>query len=276
MQRLFADDAARLAAFAKNGTTLVGDVDPSAMRELSSAYTPVPGGVGPLTIAMLMANTVQLAEQHLALDHVDVEGRPDRRLCERKIICCFGTRNAAGASSFTQINSATQFSSKAAKPMRRLCRRSARIFCSADGSIDRKKLAATVFGSPELLAKLSSFVHPAVFKLEQQMFDAWEAQHSDGIAVVEAAILIETGRHTAYDRIILAACDPETQIARGMKRDRLTREEVLARLSRQMPLAEKKKYAHYIVDTDGAKEDTIRQVDDVFRDLKQLAEGAQA
>ena len=63
--RLFAHDPARLAAFAKNGSTLVGDVDPLAMRELSSAYTPVPGGVGPLTIAMLMANTVHLAEQHL-------------------------------------------------------------------------------------------------------------------------------------------------------------------------------------------------------------------
>lgn len=65
VEKLFAHDAARLAAFAKNGTTLVGDVEPSALRDLSSAYTPVPGGVGPLTIAMLMANTVELAEQHL-------------------------------------------------------------------------------------------------------------------------------------------------------------------------------------------------------------------
>lgn len=66
VERLFADDPARLAAFAKNSTALVGDVDPSAMCRLSSAYTPVPGGVGPLTIAMLMANTVELAEQHMA------------------------------------------------------------------------------------------------------------------------------------------------------------------------------------------------------------------
>ena len=64
--RIFADDEKRLAAFAKNGRVLVGDVDPVAMAEISSAYTPVPGGVGPLTIAMLMSNTVSLAEQHLA------------------------------------------------------------------------------------------------------------------------------------------------------------------------------------------------------------------
>lgn len=67
VERLFAHNSARLAAFAKNGSTLVGDVEPEAMQNLSSAYTPVPGGVGPLTIAMLMANTVGLAEQHLGI-----------------------------------------------------------------------------------------------------------------------------------------------------------------------------------------------------------------
>ncbi|HEX3684328.1 MAG TPA: bifunctional methylenetetrahydrofolate dehydrogenase/methenyltetrahydrofolate cyclohydrolase FolD [Bryobacteraceae bacterium] len=66
VHRLLGHDARRMAAFARNGTALVGDVEPLAMQEISSAYTPVPGGVGPLTIAMLMANTVRLAEQHLA------------------------------------------------------------------------------------------------------------------------------------------------------------------------------------------------------------------
>ncbi len=57
---------AKQAAFEKNGSVLVGDVHPADMAELASAYTPVPGGVGPLTIAMLMANTVQSAESRLA------------------------------------------------------------------------------------------------------------------------------------------------------------------------------------------------------------------
>ncbi len=65
VQRLFPHDSARLAAFAKSRSALVGDVDPLAMQEVSSAYTPVPGGVGPLTIAMLMSNTVGLAEGSL-------------------------------------------------------------------------------------------------------------------------------------------------------------------------------------------------------------------
>ena len=59
--RFFAGDPKRKAAFAKRGTTIVGDIHPRAF-ELAGAYTPVPGGVGPLTIAMLMANTVRAAK----------------------------------------------------------------------------------------------------------------------------------------------------------------------------------------------------------------------
>jgi methylenetetrahydrofolate dehydrogenase (NADP+) / methenyltetrahydrofolate cyclohydrolase len=64
-RRLIGHDARRWAAFEKNGSTLVGDVEPRPMQDLAASYTPVPGGVGPLTIAMLMSNTVQLAAQHL-------------------------------------------------------------------------------------------------------------------------------------------------------------------------------------------------------------------
>ena len=68
VKQLFQNDPARIAAYSKNGSVLVGDVDPTAMQELSSAYTPVPGGVGPLTIAMLMANTVGLADGSIWAD----------------------------------------------------------------------------------------------------------------------------------------------------------------------------------------------------------------
>jgi methylenetetrahydrofolate dehydrogenase (NADP+)/methenyltetrahydrofolate cyclohydrolase len=60
--RIFRDSPERLAALERKGSVLVGDVDPVGMREKSAAYTPVPGGVGPLTIAMLMSNTVSAAE----------------------------------------------------------------------------------------------------------------------------------------------------------------------------------------------------------------------
>jgi methylenetetrahydrofolate dehydrogenase (NADP+)/methenyltetrahydrofolate cyclohydrolase len=63
VERIFRGNEAKLAAFDKRGEVLVGDVDPVDMAELSSAYTPVPGGVGLLTIAMLMRNTVEVAER---------------------------------------------------------------------------------------------------------------------------------------------------------------------------------------------------------------------
>ncbi|MGB9408603.1 MAG: bifunctional 5,10-methylenetetrahydrofolate dehydrogenase/5,10-methenyltetrahydrofolate cyclohydrolase, partial [Terracidiphilus sp.] len=64
--RFFAGDPKRKAAFVKRGTTIVGDIHPRAF-ELAGAYTPVPGGVGPLTIAMLMANTVRAAKMRRGL-----------------------------------------------------------------------------------------------------------------------------------------------------------------------------------------------------------------
>jgi dephospho-CoA kinase len=143
---------------------------------------------------------------------------------------------------------------------------------TSESLIDRKKLASIVFSSPERLAQLNSFVHPAVFHLEEQTLAEWRRQDPNGIAVIEAAILIETGRYKVFDRMILTACDQETQIARGMERDHLTREEVLARLSRQMPLEQKRAFAHYVVDTGGPKEETARQVEVVFRDLQRLAQ----
>jgi methylenetetrahydrofolate dehydrogenase (NADP+)/methenyltetrahydrofolate cyclohydrolase len=66
VERIWRGDAAKLATLENKGSVLVGDVNPLDMAELASAYTPVPGGVGPLTIAMLMANTVALAERSMA------------------------------------------------------------------------------------------------------------------------------------------------------------------------------------------------------------------
>ncbi|MDE0110065.1 MAG: bifunctional methylenetetrahydrofolate dehydrogenase/methenyltetrahydrofolate cyclohydrolase FolD [Bryobacterales bacterium] len=68
VHRLFAHDARRLARFDKTGSTLVGDVHPGDVVQCASAYTPVPGGVGPLTIAMLMSNTLAAASRRAPAD----------------------------------------------------------------------------------------------------------------------------------------------------------------------------------------------------------------
>jgi len=143
-----------------------------------------------------------------------------------------------------------------------------------DGTINRRRLAAIVFAdhpdAPQQLAKLNALVHPHVKMREQSLRDAFAEQHPDGVAVTEAAILVETGSYKDYDRLIVAVCRPEQQIERSMERDGVSREEVLNRLSRQMPLEEKVKHADFIIDTSGTKEDTLQQVRTVYESLRRL------
>lgn len=139
------------------------------------------------------------------------------------------------------------------------------------GFIVRRRLAAEVFGRPDRLAALTALVHPPVRRRANATMDAYFVREPKGIAVVEAAIHIETGGHRLYDKLVLAFCRPEQQVERAMRRDGLTREEVLERLARQMPLEEKRKYADYVIDTSGSKEETARQVAMVYETLRSLA-----
>ena len=136
-----------------------------------------------------------------------------------------------------------------------------------DETIDRRKLAALVFHDPERLAKLNALVHPPVRVRTQAALEAFEKADPDGIAVVEAAIMVETGSFRDYQKLIVAICGEQQQIERAMTRDGLTREEVVDRLSRQMPLAEKIRYADFVIDTSGPKESTVAQTKAVYQSL---------
>ena len=140
----------------------------------------------------------------------------------------------------------------------------------ADGEIDRRALAAQAFEKPERLALLTSFVHPPGQRLEEEWLARVAAEDPRGIAVVEAAILIETGSYRGFDKLIVVACDEELQVQRSIKRDGASREEVLARLSHQMPLAEKRKFADFIIDTSGTKDETLRQTREVYESLRRM------
>lgn len=138
------------------------------------------------------------------------------------------------------------------------------------GAIDRRRLAAIVFPDPARLAVLNALIHPPVRARAEALAEAFFRQHPNGIAVTEAAILIETGSYRNYARLILAVCEPEQQIERAMARDGLSRREVLDRLERQIPLQEKVNYADYIIDTSGPKEHTREQTRAVYQSLREL------
>lgn len=141
-----------------------------------------------------------------------------------------------------------------------------------EGLIDRSRLASLVFGDPERLALLNSLIHPAVFRREEQFIDSAAAADPSAIIVVEAAILVETGSYRRYHKLIVVVCSEQQQIERAMGRDGSTREEVLARIRRQMPLDEKRKYADYIIDTSGTEESTEQQTTEVWRALRSINE----
>ena len=138
------------------------------------------------------------------------------------------------------------------------------------GAIDRRALAAQVFGKPERLALLNSLVHPPVLRREEEWLAWVAAEDPHGIAVVEAAILIETGSYQRFDKLVVVTCDVEQQVQRSMKRDGAAREEVLARLRRQMPLAGKLKFADFVIDASGTKEETVRQTRAVYESLRRI------
>jgi dephospho-CoA kinase len=141
---------------------------------------------------------------------------------------------------------------------------------SEGGTIDRRALAARVFDSPARLERLNALVHPPVVRREEELVGQFAAQNPRGIAVVEAAILIETGSYHRFDRIILVTCREEQQVERAMRRSGSVETDVRARLSRQMPIEEKRKFADFVIDTSGEKESTVRQTRAVYEALRSI------
>ena len=145
---------------------------------------------------------------------------------------------------------------------------------TTEGEIDRRKLGALVFANPDLLKTLNAIVHPAVRARSRRLTEAFATRDANGICVYEAAIIVETGSFRDFDRLIVAACTEEQQVERAIARDtlgnHLTREEVLDRLRRQMPLKEKVKYADYVIDTSGTKEHTLEQTRTVYASLRSI------
>jgi dephospho-CoA kinase len=151
---------------------------------------------------------------------------------------------------------------------------------AADGAgdsrnIDRSQLASLVFADAGKLARLNAMVHPAVIRREEELAAEFFAREPHGIAVVEAAILIETGSYHRFDKLILVFCAQEQQIERAMRRETTSRDacrtaDIRARIGRQMPLEEKRKYADFVIDTSGMKEDTLRQTRTIYEELRRI------
>lgn len=137
--------------------------------------------------------------------------------------------------------------------------------------IDRLRLAELVFKDPAQLERLNAIVHPSVRARATRQFQEFGVLDPQGVVVYVAAILIESGAYREVDKIIVVSCAREQQIERAMHRPGASEASVLARLDRQMPLEKKKEFADYIIDTSGDRENTLRQTESVFKELRKLA-----
>lgn len=131
-----------------------------------------------------------------------------------------------------------------------------------NNTLNRKFLASLVFNNKEALQTLNSIVHPAVEKDTEN----WLKLHQNKPFVVkEAALLFETGSYQKLDKTILVSADEDLRVARVMERDKVSREDVEARVKNQMDELDKMTLADYIINNDGN-----REIDKLVLKLNQL------
>lgn len=133
-----------------------------------------------------------------------------------------------------------------------------------DGAVDRALLSAAVLGKPEALARLEAIIHPLV-RAEEEAFLMRCRQAGAGVAVLDVPLLLETGGQGRCDAVLVVTAPTEVQKARVMARPGMTEDKFAAILARQMPDAEKRRRAHFLVDSGQGLMAARRQVGSILR-----------
>jgi len=148
-----------------------------------------------------------------------------------------------------------------------------------DEEIDRKRLATLAFDAGRV-QELNQIVHPAVRKRQKEWMDGVASQQPDAVVMVEAALTLEAGGKSRFDKIIVVTCRPEQKVSRYAKRagisEALARIEVERRTKAQMSDQEKAGLADYVIDNSGGLEPAREQVDRIYRELQALAQRSAA
>jgi dephospho-CoA kinase len=155
-----------------------------------------------------------------------------------------------------------------------------------DGSVNRSRLAESAFGTsaeraagnnPMRVRELNQIVHPAVIHRQQEWMEQLGKSDPHGVAIVEAALILEAGMAENLDRLVVVTCRPEQRIERWGRRlkvdEETARREVTRRMAAQLPDEEKIKAADYVIDNSGSLDETRRQVEEIYDELKKEAEG---
>lgn len=138
----------------------------------------------------------------------------------------------------------------------------------ANGELDRVKLGAIVFADEAKRQLLNSIVHPLVHESQSDWLTRREGENPDGIAIVDAALMIESGGWKRFHKLVVVFCEPAIQLDRLILRNNLSETEALKRINSQMPQEEKKSYADFLIDTSNGFDDTRRQTIEIYERLK--------
>jgi dephospho-CoA kinase len=138
------------------------------------------------------------------------------------------------------------------------------------GELDRVKMGALVFADEAKRQLLNSIVHPLVFEAQNHWLLEKERENPRGVAVIDAALMIESGGYKRFTKLVVVWCEPEIQLQRLMARNNLSEAEALKRIEAQMPQEEKKRYADFLIDTSGGFETTRKRTIEVFGQLTLL------
>jgi len=139
-----------------------------------------------------------------------------------------------------------------------------------DGELDRPKMASIVFADEKMRLLLNSIVHPLVFESQNEWLAARESEDPDGIAIIDAALMIESGGYRRFEKLIVVWCEPDIQFERLIKRDGLSEADARKRMQAQMPQDEKKRFADFLIDTSGGFDPTRVQCRHVHSKLLEL------
>ena len=137
-----------------------------------------------------------------------------------------------------------------------------------DQTLNRKQIAAIVFNDESKRKKLEDIIHPRVIVEERRLYEKYRQKNSRVLAVIDAALLIESGNYKNVDKVVVVQCGKEEQIRRVMERDGTARSEVEKRLNSQMPLEEKVGFGDYILRNDDTRESLKSQVGELYRNLR--------
>lgn len=140
-----------------------------------------------------------------------------------------------------------------------------------DGTLNRKQLGALVFADESQRQRLNHILHPFIIARQDEILNEWEKEDPQGIGIVDAALMIESGGYRRFDKLIVVHCRPEAQLERLMLRDKLSRDEAQRRIDSQMPQEEKQKFADYLIDTSDGFEPTRAQTLRVYERLRAAA-----